>query len=166
MYAAVQDGRRLSTRTPIAHQSRERFDHHVALLTKEFGGRLLCNIDLEDITSLQRKRVAEGRAGRTINYEVCRLRQLLKHFGLCVFSDRIKSLRECQDAGRAMSLGDESTLIQAIGASRSLSLPPVFMISVDTWLRNSEPSVTKISSLKWERRCDRIGETHRAQIEG
>jgi hypothetical protein len=46
MYAAVQDGCRLSTKTPIAHQSRERFDHHVALLTKELGGRLLCNIDL------------------------------------------------------------------------------------------------------------------------
>jgi len=89
-----------------------------ALLTKEFGGRLLCNIDLEDIASLQRKTDAEGRAGRTINYEVGTLRQILKHFGLwAAFSDRIKSLRECQDAGRAMSREDVSRLIQAISAS-------------------------------------------------
>src|SRR5271155_4457730 len=48
----------------LAPKSIERFNHHVASLDREIGNRLVCDIAADDIAALQRKRVAEGKAGR------------------------------------------------------------------------------------------------------
>ena len=100
-------------RAGFAPKSIERFDHHVATLTEEFGGRLVCDINANDIAALQHKRSKEGKAARTVNYEIGVLRQILKARGLWgALSDRVKSLRERQDVGRSISRDDESKLMQ------------------------------------------------------
>src|SRR5208282_1656535 len=110
----------LGTKSNLAPKSIERFDHLVAMLTEEFGGRLVCDIDANDIAALQLKRSKEGKAARTVNYEIGVLRQILKARGLWgALSDRIKSLRERQDVGRSISRDDESKLIDAISECRS-----------------------------------------------
>jgi hypothetical protein len=60
----------LATKSGLAKKSVERFTQHIDLLNREFGGRLVCDIGPDDIVQLQSKRVAEGKAGRTINYEI------------------------------------------------------------------------------------------------
>lgn len=127
------------TKSSLAPKSIERFDHHVATLTKEFGGRLVCDIGADDISALQRKRAGEGKAARTINYEVGVLRQILKAYGLwAALSDRVKSLRERQDVGRSISREDEGKLIAVISGCRSPAMLPVFITAIDTGLRASE----------------------------
>jgi integrase len=109
------------------------------MLTKEFGGRLICDITSDDVIALQRKRQSQSRAARTINYEVMTLRQIMKSQGLWgPIGERIKALRERHDIGRAISREDERTLIEWIGRSDSPALLPLFILTVDTGLRASE----------------------------
>src|SRR5262249_13749173 len=70
----------LATKTTITAKSLERFEHHVETLTQEFGGRLVSDIEAKDVAELQRKRTREGKASRTVNYEVGTLRQILKFY--------------------------------------------------------------------------------------
>lgn len=129
----------LATKSALSPKSIERFKHHVETLSAEFGGRLVCDIGPEDIAALQRKRSAEGKANRTINYEIGTLRQILKVRGLWgALSDRVKSLRERQDVGRSLSRDDEGELIGATSECRSPAMLPLFVLSIDTGLRASE----------------------------
>jgi integrase len=129
----------LRTKETLSAKSVERFEHLVTTLCQEFGGRLVCDIGAEDIAALQRKRSAAGRAGRTVNYEVGVLRQILKARGLWgALSDRVKSLRERHDAGRSISREDESKIVLAISSCRSPAMLPLFILAVDTGLRTSE----------------------------
>jgi integrase len=137
----------LATKSTLSAKSRERFEHHIGTLAQEFGGRLVCDIGADDIAALQRKRCAEGKAGRTVNYEIGTLRQILRAHGLWgTLADRVKSLRERHDAGRSISREDEMKIIGAIASCRSPAVLPLFMLSIDTGLRASE-----VRSL---RRCD------------
>lgn len=126
-------------RVGLAPGSLDRYRHQVALLTREFGGRLVCDLTWEDVVVLQRKRQTEGRAGRTINYEIATLRMILKRYGLWApIGERIKALRERHDVGRAVSRDDERKLLHAIGQSDSPVLLPLFILTMDTGLRASE----------------------------
>ena len=119
----------------LATKSVERFKYHVVSLNREFGGWLVCDVGAMDIAALQRKRIGEGKAGRTVNYEIGTLRQILKAHGLWgSIADRVKSLRERQDAGRAISREDENLLMQAISDCRAPAMLPLFILSIDTGL--------------------------------
>jgi integrase len=129
----------VKSKVDLAPKSLERFEHHVKTLTAEFGGRLVVDIDADDIAALQRKRAGEGKAARTVNYEIGVLRQILKAHGLWgAMVDRVKSLRERHDVGRSISREDESKLITKLAACRSAAMLPLFTLSVDTGLRASE----------------------------
>src|SRR5215472_3498861 len=49
----------LEKRVGLATSSLDRYRHQVALLTGEFGGRLLCDITWHDVLALQQKRQQE-----------------------------------------------------------------------------------------------------------
>jgi len=109
----------LDNRIGITPGSIDRYRQQVALLSKEFGNRLVCDIDHHDVTELQRKRQTEGRAGRTVNYEITTLRMILKSRGLWApIGERVRALRERHDVGRALSREDERKLLDAIGKER------------------------------------------------
>src|ERR1019366_7768253 len=111
----------------------------VALLTKEFGGRLVCDIIADDVTELQRKRQDEGRAPRTINYEIMTLGMILRSRGLWApIGERIKSLRQRPPIGRAVSKEDEAKLLAAVANSDSPALLPLLVLGMDTGLRAAE----------------------------
>jgi len=129
----------LEKRVGLTAGSLDRYRHQVALLTKEFGGQLVCDVTWEDVVALQRRRELEGRAPRTINYEIITLRQILKSRGLWApIGERVKSLRERHDVGRAVSREDERGLLEAVGQSDSPVLLPLFILTIDTGLRASE----------------------------
>jgi integrase len=129
----------LKTRTALARNTVEAYRHFVETLIGEFGSRLACDIDEQDIADLQRKRLAEGKSNRTVNFEVNTLRQILKTYGLwAALADRVKHLRERQDVGQAISPEDERRLFEAIRQTRSPALLPLFAVSIDAGLRASE----------------------------
>jgi integrase len=148
----------LASKAALAPVSIERFEHHVETLTAEFGGRLICDLDANDISALQRKRLAEGKASRTVNYEIGVLRQILRAHGLWgAVSDRVKSLRERQDVGRSISREDESKLIATISDCRSPAMLPLFIMAIDTGLRASELRALQRKDLTLEWRDGVIG---------
>ena len=148
----------LASKNTLAPKSLERFQHHVATLTVEFGQRLICDITADDVLRLRSKRISEGLAARTVNYEVAALRGVLKSKGFwgAVLDELerrgIKKLPERHDVGRAISSADEQKLLDAVAASRSPALLPLFILAIDTGLRASElRSLTRRDlSLVWE----------------
>jgi integrase len=143
----------------LASKSLERFQHHVATLTVEFGQRLICDITADDVLRLRSKRISEGLAPRTVNYEIAALRGILKSKGFwgAVLDELerrgIKKLPERHDVGRAISAADEQKLLDAIAASRSPALLPLFILALNTGLLASElRSLTRRDlSLVWEK---------------
>jgi len=129
----------LASKNGLAAKSAERYEQCVKILKTEFGGRLICDIDANDISDYQRKRLAEDVSNRTVNYEVGSLRGILKQFGLWgPIADRVRSLRERRDVGKALSEDDEQKLISAAGKSRSPAFLPLLVVSLDTGMRASE----------------------------
>jgi integrase len=129
----------LASRAALAANTLEAYRHFAARLTTEFSQRLVCDIDEQDIAALQRKRLAEGKSARTVNFEINILRQILRKHGLWgALADRVKHLRERKDVGRAISPEDERKLLDAIQRSRSPALLPLFVLSLDSGLRASE----------------------------
>ena len=103
----------LAGKTGLAPKSTERYEQCIPHLKAEFGKRLVCDIDANDVAEYQRKRLAAGVSNRTVNYEVGALRGVLRQFGLWgPIADRVRALPERHDVGRAVSAGDERNLSQ------------------------------------------------------
>jgi integrase len=144
----------LESKVGLAPSSLDRYRHQVALLEAEFRRRLICDITWEDVVALQRKRHAEGRSGRTINYEIGTLRTILKSRGLWApIGERVRAMRERHDIGRAVSRGDEEKLLDAIAQSDSPALMPLFVFAMDTGLRASESRALTLTDfeLSWQK---------------
>jgi integrase len=74
-----------------------------------------------------------------VNCEIATLRAILKYFGLWTsIANRVSFLREQTDAGKALSLEEESRLLAEIARSPSPSLFTFFVMSLDAGLRPSE----------------------------
>lgn len=139
----------LAGKLALAETSKQRYDECVAVLKDRFGKRLVCDFDANDIVEFQSKRLAEGLSGRTVNYEVGCLRGILKQFGLWgPIADRVRTLPQRHDVGRAISSEDESKLITAAGQSRSPVLLPLFLLSLDTGMRAGEVRALRIRDLR------------------
>ena len=67
------------------------------------------------------------------------LRRILKQFGLWgPIADRMRTLRERHNVGKAVSLEEEQKLLSAAGKSRSPAFLPLLVLSLDTGMRASE----------------------------
>ncbi|MGO9685111.1 MAG: tyrosine-type recombinase/integrase [Beijerinckiaceae bacterium] len=129
----------LSSLSGLADKTIAAYRQYVKTLNTEFGDRLICDIGLDDIVRLQRKRVAQGKSPRTVNYEVHALRLILKHFNLWwPLADKVRMLKGERRPGRALSREEETKLIDEIGKSGSPALLPLFIMSIDSGLRASE----------------------------
>jgi integrase len=138
----------LAGKSGLAETSKQRYKECVAVLKNEFGKRLVCDFDGNDIAEYQRKRLLEGLSGRTVNYEVGSLRGILRQFGLWgAIADRVHSLPERHDVGRALSVEDQAKLITAVGGSRSPALVPLFLLSLDTGMRAGEVRALRLRDL-------------------
>ncbi len=139
----------LAGKTGLAPKSTERYGQCIPHLKEEFGKRLVCDIDANDVAEYQRKRLTAGVSNRTVNYEVGSLRGILRQFGLWgPIADRVRALPERHDVGRAVSAGDEAKLIAAASVSRSPALLPLLLLSLDTGMRTSEVRALRHLDLK------------------
>jgi len=95
----------------LAEKSVASYRQYVKSPYAEFGDRLVCDIDLDDIVRLQRKRLAENKSPRTVNYEVHALRLILKHYNLWhPLADKVRMLKGERQPGRALSREEEARL--------------------------------------------------------
>jgi integrase len=139
----------LAGKEGLAPKSTERYEQCVPHLKEEFGKRLVCDIDANDVAEYQRKRRVAGVSNRTVNYEVGALRGILRQFGLWgPIADRVRALPERHDVGRAISAEDEKKLLSAASASRSPALLPLFLVSLDTGMRTSEVQALRHRDLR------------------
>jgi integrase len=135
------------------------YRQYIAKLSGHFGNRLISDITAEDVAELQRKRKAQGLSGRHINAEIGTLRAILRYHGRWAFIfSRVTMLPQRTDVGRALSRDDEAKLLQAVGESRSPSLYPFFVLSLDAGLRPSETRALRRSNLRLEWRDGTIVE--------
>jgi len=127
------------------------YRQYVESLTSEFKERLVCDIDIADIRTLQRKRLKQGVGHRSVNYEVGVLRQILKSFRLWHnLSDDVDWLKERHDIGKALRYEDEEALRAGCAASRSPALLPLFIVSLDAGLRATEAKTLRRRDLHLE----------------
>ena len=118
----------LDTKASLARKSVASYGQYVKTLDREFGDRLICDIGLQEIARLQRKRRAAGLSARTINYEVHTLRGILKHFSLWApIADHMRPMKGERQPGRALSREEEGRLLDAIRRSGSPVLTPLFI---------------------------------------
>ena len=139
----------IESKKTLAEKSIVGYQQRVAVISNEFGNRLVCDITHKDISSYQNRRKAAGKSARTINYEVGCLRQLLKTHGLWGnLSDYVKSLREQREVGRAVSQADEKKLLNAAINNASPFIYPMLVVSLDTGVRASEIRALKHGDLR------------------
>ncbi len=132
----------------LTESSIDRYKRCLPQLKKEFGDRLVCDIDANDVADYQRKRLAEV-SNRTVNYEVGALRGILRQFGLWgPIADRVRSLPERHDVGQAVGAGDETKLLAAASESRSPVFLPLLLVSLDTGMRASEVQALRHRDLR------------------
>jgi integrase len=137
------------------------YRQYVAKLSRYFGNRLLSDITADDIADLQNKRKSEGLSGRQTNAEIGTLRAILRYYGHWAYiSGRVTMLPQRSDVGRSLSPGEEAKLLAAISKSRSPSLYPFFILSLDSGLRPSETRSLQMLNLqlKWRDRDISEGE--------
>jgi integrase len=139
----------LATKEALTPLGLRYYREYTARLSRHFGNRLISDITAEDVAELQRKRKAEGLSGRHINAEVGTLRAILRYYGRWAFiSARVRMLPQRSDVGRALAREEEARLLEAIGQSRSPSLYPLFVLSLDAGLRPSETRALGRSNLR------------------
>jgi integrase len=110
-----------------------------------FGKKLLCDIDAQAVREYQKKRLAQGAQGRTINIEVGVLRQILKaHDCWTPLDGHIKMLPERKDIGRALTPEEEYRLLEVAHSLDSACYTAV-VLALNTGMRHHE-----ICGLQWQ----------------
>jgi integrase len=146
-----------SAKTALSPLGIRYYRQYVAKLSRYFSNRLITDITVEDVANLQRDRLGHGLSGRQINAEVGTLRAILRHYGRWAYiAGRVRMLPQRSEVGRAMSRSEETQLLEAIGQSRSPSLYPFFILSLDAGLRPSEIRSVRRSNLRLTWECGTI----------
>jgi integrase len=149
----------LDTKATLAAKTVAAYRQYVESLNRYFGDRLVCDIGLEEVATLQRERRAAGLSARTINYEVHTLRGILKHFSLWAsIADRVRPMKGERQPGRALSREEEACLLAAIRQSTSLALLPLFVLSIDSGLRASEVRALRRGNINLRKNGSEISE--------
>ena len=136
-------------------------------LSPVFGKMLLCDITAGDIAAYQSKRLNEHASPKTVNLEIGTVRAILrKHRMWASIQPDVRMLRTSEDIGRAISEGEEATLLDACRESRSRSLLPVASLALSTAMRYSELRHLKWANLNLPGRSITVGKSKTESGEG
>ena len=130
----------------------------MAHLLPLLGKKLLVDIEARDIARYQKARLSEKASPRTVNIEVAMLRQIMRKRGAW---ERIKPdvvmLAERQDAGRALTPAEETTLLRECENSRSRILLPFVMLALETGARFNTIRTLQWCNIDLANRCLKFG---------
>jgi len=129
-------------------------------LSPFFGKLLLADIDGRDIARYQHARAEEKAAGATINLEVGTLRAILRRHRLWgQVQPDVKKRQERDDVGHALTVEEETRLLDACRQSRSRSLYPAVVLALNSGLRRSELLNLRWNQIDLTKRTVRVGES-------
>lgn len=122
------------------------------------GKQLLVDIEAKDIARYQKLRLSEGASERTINIEVGVLRQIARKHGTWArIQSDVQMLPERQDVGRALTAGEESTLLLECGKSRSRILFSFVVLALETGARYNTIRTLQWGNIDFATRCLKFG---------
>jgi integrase len=108
-------------------------------LLPELGQLLITDIEGKDVSRYQQQRLKSGASPKTVNLEIGTLRAILRRNRLWAeIQPDIRMLPTRDDIGRAVTIEEETKLLEACGESRSRSLLPAFTLALNTCMRYSE----------------------------
>jgi integrase len=126
------------------------------------AGKLLTDIDHEDVAAYWQKREADDAAAKTISLELGTLRAILLYNDLDsqwrAIRKRVK-LKKARKVGRVITQEEETCLLQACGESRSRSLGVVIRLALQTCMRYSELRLLMWRQVDLARRTITVGES-------
>jgi integrase len=130
-----------------------------------FGQRLLSDINAATIARYVGLRRNEDAADKSIKLELGTLRGILKRAKLwaaLVDDDLLPRLRDRDDVGRAITTGEEKTLLAACHESRSRGLYTAVVIALNTGMRETEIRTLKWRQIDFEGRSIVVGKSKTA----
>lgn len=133
-----------------------------------FGHKLLSEITPEDVGRYQQLRLKEKirRSGdvftspKTVNLEVGTLRSILRRHRLWAqLQPDVRMLKTRDDIGKALTADEERRLLDACASSRSRSLLPAVLVSLNTGLRSEELRLLTWKQVDLSNRTVRVGKS-------
>jgi integrase len=136
-WLTLQEGRVAPNTISVARTS-------LTHLLESFGGRLLCNIEPEDVAAYQQKRIREKAQGKTVNIELGVLRQIMKARDCwSVLAGKVKALPVRKGLGYALTPEEESRLLTECAKTDSACYTAA-VLALNTTMRKNE-----IRKLRW-----------------
>jgi integrase len=132
------------------------------------GKLLLSDVSADDIARYQTQRLKEKArpygdkltSPKTVNLEVGTIRAILRRHRLWAnLQPDVRLLSTRDDVGQALSSEEEKTLLHACSLSRSRSLMPVVLLSLNTGMRYSELRLLKWTQVDLEARAIKVGKS-------
>ena len=141
----------IEKRAGLAPGTRETYGAALAHVKAKLGTLLVCEVTARDIADYQKKRVAEGAAGATVNKGMTCIGSILSDHGSWVPVRRdVKRLPENAEAGRALEPADERMLLERTSTAgehqgKWTPLYTVTVLALNTGMRHKE-----IRTLRWK----------------
>ena len=136
-------------------------------LKPEFGRKLLVDIEAKDIARYQQKRLAAGASPKTINNEIGTLRAIMRRSGTWArIQPEVETLPANDDIGRAITADEEKALLHACSRSRSRSLLPFIVLTLETGARKNTVRTLQWRNIDFEGRYLQFGKDKTAAGSG
>jgi integrase len=122
----------------------------------------LCDITAQHIADHQRIRLQSGAQGRTVNIEICALRQILKAYDLWLpLAGKVRMLRERKDVAKALVPEQEHALLSATMEADS-ACHTATVLALNTAMRKDEIRLLRWEQIDLEKRTLTVGHSKTA----
>jgi integrase len=123
-----------------------------------FGRKLVVDIDPKDVRSYQDDRLEEEASPKTINNEIGTLRSILRRSGAWArIQPEVSMLPPGEEIGKAITPEEERALLDACGKSRSRSLLPFVILTLETGARKNTVRTLQWKNINFADRCLQFG---------
>ena len=162
----------IDKRTGLAAGTRETYKSALVHVKTKLGTLLVCEVTAKDISEYQKRRLADGAAGATVNKEVACMSSILSDQRRRERIRRdVKRLPENEEAGRALEPTQERMLLEKASAAgehqgKWTPLYTVTVLGLNTGMRHKEIRTLRWKDIDLEDRVLRVAESKTRAGEG